>query len=228
MVKGFTPLLALLLFGLGTSLSAQTDPAPVKYDPAVTTIAIMPVVDRSGEKVVERRKRQEETGYYNACELFVEHGFKLADPDAVVKAIKDLDLDLQDEESYRRENFYKVAGATNADLVLFVEVMSTGEDRKKRGIFSDKEEIQGKAEVKIWLLDARRKKAIFSALRKEGKAAGVSKVFATNEGTQRRANAVANAVKEQLEAFINAYPKVSKDGLKGVKYLPTVAPETGK
>lgn len=192
------------------------------YDPATTTVAILPVVDRTGEKVIERRKRQEWTGYYNIAELFHERNFKLASPLAVKKAITDQNLDLQDEEAYRRDNFYKIADAVHADLVVFVAVMESREDRKRTGIFgNDKNaEIQGRATVKTWLLDAKQRKAIISAVQNEGKAAGVKVGFDTNAGTRRRANAVGNAIKEQLEDFFAPYKKTSSSGLSDWVDLP--------
>ncbi len=187
-------------------IAAQDD--TTRYDPATTTIAILPCVDRTGEKVKEWRDRQAGAAYRNAIEQFAQRGFKIADKAEIAKAIADLKLNLDDEEDHRRENFYKVARAVNADLVLFCFVVETREDKKNGGVFGGGDEIQGRATVKTWLLDAKKEQKILSADVKEGKAAGKSKLFGTNEGRGRRVNAVGNAVKEQLEPLLKQYPKV--------------------
>jgi hypothetical protein len=207
---------ASALFGLmllpvsSTGYARQDAPAsPAKtYVPAETTVAILPVIDRSGEKAENRRKQQAGNGYRNLIEIFYERGFKVADKGAVEKAIADAGMDLTDEEDYRRDNFYKVGETVGADLAIFAFIMHTREDTK-RNLFSNGEK-QGRASVKMWLVDVKQKKPIFSAVVKEGKAAGLSKLFATDEGRNRRANAVGNAIKEQFEEFLKPYPKVKE------------------
>ena len=123
----------------------------------------------------------------------------------VTQALADTKTDLSDEENYRRDSFYKVAKAAGGDLVVFVLITDSRTD-KKTSLFKG-DELQGRAKIKMWLLDAKNEQAILSAVTKEGKAAGASKLFATNEGTDRRANAAGNAVKEQLEEFFKPYNK---------------------
>lgn len=195
--------LFLLLTGLIAPVRAADPPA---YDPAATSVAILPVTDATGEKLAERRKRQADTGYRNLVELFAERGFRIVSPDEVKRAIDEAKLNLEDEEDYRRENFYKVAKAVNADIVAFVLIQDTRMD-VKTSLFKGNEN-QGRAKVKMWVLDAKQEKPILSAFVKEGKAAGASKLFNTNEGTDRRANAVGNAVKDALSDFLKPYPKV--------------------
>lgn len=200
---------ALTCFG-GTVAATVSTPRPAfaqedrKYDPATTTVVVLPVVDATGEKVAERRKRQETVGYNNVKELFTKHGFQVVDEAKVTQALANSKVDLSDEENYRRETFYKVAKQAGGDLVVFVLVTDTRTD-KKTSLFKG-DELQGRAKIKMWLLDAKNEQAILSAVTKEGKAGGASKLFATNEGTDRRANAVGNAVKEQLEDFFKPYP----------------------
>jgi|GEM_PF-993907 hypothetical protein len=186
---------------------AKDSPAKV-YVPSETTVAILPVIDRSGEKAENRRRQQAGNGYRNAIEIFVERGFKIADKNAIAKAIEDAGIDLTDEEDYRRDNFYKVGEAVGADLAIFAFIVDTREDTKRNILTGN--EIQGRASVKMWLVDVKEKKPIFSAIVREGKAAGQSKLFATDEGRNRRANAVGNAIKEQFEAFLKPYPKVKE------------------
>jgi hypothetical protein len=176
-----------------------------KYDPATTKVVVLPVVDATGEKVAERRKRQEDVCYKNLTEMFTKHGFQVVDSAKVTQALSDTKTDLSDEENYRRDSFYKMAKAAGGDLVVFVLITDSRTD-KKTSLFKG-DELQGRAKIKLWLLDAKNEQAIYSAVTKEGKAAGASKLFATNEGTDRRANAAGNAVKEQLDEFFKPYSK---------------------
>lgn len=176
-----------------------------KYDPATTKVVVLPVVDATGEKVAERRKRQEDVCYKNMNELFTKHGFQVVEEAKVRQALADNKVDLSDEENYRRDTFYKVAKAAGGDLVVFVLITDSRTDKKTSLFKAD--ELQGRAKIKLWFLDAKNEQAIYSAVTKEGKAGGASKLFATNEGTDRRANAAGNAVKEQLEEFFKPYKK---------------------
>lgn len=176
-----------------------------KYVPASTRVAILPAVDRTGERAENRRLAQAKTAYENMVEQFTNKGFQIVSQDEVNAAVAKLGMDLNDEEEYRRENFYSVANAVNADLVIFAVVTDAGQGTKSGGLFGS-DELQGKARVKFWLLDAKSKKAVFSAVVKEGKAGGKSKLFATNEGNNRQINSVGNAVKELLEPFLAPYP----------------------
>lgn len=199
----------LALFSLICLLAPRAQAEETRYDPAATTVALLPVIDKTGEKLAERRKLQADTGTKNLIELFARRGFKLADPEAVTKAISDLKIDLDDEEDYRRANFYQIGKAVNADLVIFVVIQETREDTKT-SLFKGAEK-QGRATVKMWLLDVKRETPILSAVVKEGKAAGAGAFLGgALQGTQRRANAVGNAIKEQLEAFLKPYPETKK------------------
>ena len=200
--------LTILLAGLLCRPALAQDAA--KFDPATTTVAVLPCIDRTGEKEKDWRDRQAAGGYRNLVELFAERGFIIADRAAVTKAIADTGVDLNDEEEYRRENFIKIGKALNADIVVFTYVMATSEDRKSQGFFSLKDrEIQGRATVKTWVVDVKNEKKILSADVREGKAAGASKLFGNNEGRWRRVNAIGGALKEQLtETVFKPYPKV--------------------
>lgn len=198
----------LALFTLCCLFAPPVQAQETKYDPATTTVALLPVIDKTGEKLAERRKLQADTGTKNLIELFARRGFQLAKPEAVTKAISDLKINLDDEEDYRRATFYQVGKAVKADLVVFVVIQETREDTKT-SLFKGSEK-QGRATVKMWFLDVKRETPILSAVVKEGKAAGSAFLGGALQGTQRRANAVGNAIKEQMEAFLKPYPETKK------------------
>ena len=174
------------------------------YVPASTRVAILPAVDRTGERAENRREGQARAAYENMLDQFKTHGFQVVPQDEVNAAVAKSGIDLNDDEEYRRDNFYGIADAVGADLVIFAVVTDATQDVKKAGIFSSAEK-QGRSHVKFWLLDAKKKRAIYSAVVKEGKAAGKSKLFATNEGSNRQINSVGNAVKELLDPFMRPY-----------------------
>jgi hypothetical protein len=195
LVVGGGPLVAPTLFARPAFAQAENR----RYEPAKTPVVVLPVIDATGEKLAERRKRQEDVGYKNLIEQFTQQGFPVVDAAKVNQALADAKIDLHDEENYRRDTFYKIARAAGGDLVVFVLIQDTRTDIKKSLWKGD--EVQGRAKIKMWLLDAKAESPIVSAVVKEGKAAGASKLFAMNEGTDRRANAAGNAVKEQLGEF---------------------------
>ena len=196
---------AFLAVGLLSQVCAA---APENYNPATTTVAILPVIDKTGVKMEKQRIAQIENGKKTLAEQFSRHGFKLVDDSAVARAVADLKINLDDEEEHRRETVYKIGRAVNADLVVFLVVTETRQ-QLKRSFFS--EEKEGLAKIKIWFLDVKRESPILSAVVKEGKAAG--KTFlgpAFESGSDRMANAVSNATKQVLEDFFKPYPVVQK------------------
>ncbi|MBC8142165.1 MAG: hypothetical protein H7Y38_12075 [Armatimonadetes bacterium] len=188
----------------GLAVADKTD----SYIPAQTRVAVLPAVDRTGERAENRRQAQAKAVYENMIEQFTKSGFVVVPQAEVNAAISEAGMDLNDEEAYRRDNFIAVAGAVNADLVIFAAVTDASQGTKS-GVFNAGEK-EGKARVKFWLLDAKKKKAIYSAVIKEGKAGGASKLFATNEGSNRQINAAGNAVKELLEPFLKPYAPAKK------------------
>ena len=132
--------------------------------------------------------------------------FQVVPQEQVLAALAKSGIDLNDDEEYRRDNFYAIADALGADLVMFGVITDASRNDKGGGFLGSGGEKEGKARVKFWLLDAKKKKSIYSAVVKEGKAGGKSNIFATNEGNNRQINAAGNAVKELLEPFLAPYP----------------------
>ncbi len=200
------------------------DPMPT-YTPAQTTVAILPVVntedaikddgksdDSKTDPLKDRHitKAREELAL-----LFTSHGFKLADDAAVQKALTDGKIDLTDEENQRRAVFYQVGKAVGANLVVFVVIESVSRHNKSNSIFGSQKE--GKALLKMWLVDADQEKPILNAVQHEGKSASNSFMDNqilpdTNGYTKFTIRAVGHGIDDLLKDFLKPYPELKEPG----------------
>ena len=204
---------------------AEDAPAAVTYTPATTVVAILPVIKKeeadpkSDKKNPPRDAALQERHVAKAREelatLFTAHGFRLADDAAVSKALADGKIDLTDEENQRRAVFYQVGKAAHADLVVFVIIESISRHNKSNSIFGQQKE--GKALLKLWLVDADREQPLLSGVQHEGKAA--SNAFLdnqigpdTNGYTRYSIRAVGHGLDDILKDFFKPYPEVRKAG----------------
>ena len=201
--------------------AARAD-APPPYVPAQTTVAILPVVlklDTTGDNkdtaktdpLKDRHvvKAQEELDLQ-----FRSHGFKIADDAAVRKEVADEKLDLTDEENQRRAVFYQIGKAVHADLVAFVVIESVSRHNKSNSFMGQQKE--GKALLKMWLVDAGAEKPILNAVQHEGKAA--SNAFMdnaigpdTNGYSKFTIRAVGHGIDDMLKDFLKPYPEIKAD-----------------
>lgn len=200
-------LTAVLVLTLGLTLpaGAQSKAALRPLDPAATKIALLPVIDATGEKDDQRRDQA------NAVRLemlsqFTERGFLVIDEAKVARAIADLKIDFSDEEEQRREPVYKVGRAVEADLVLFV-VVTQAYAKIKTNLFGEQRE--GLAKTKTWFLDVKAEKPILSAYVWEGKSTGSAGPFAKGNRSQMGA-ASGNSIRDVLNDVLKAYPKKKK------------------
>lgn len=179
----------------------------VKYAPDSTTVAILPVMNLSGEKDDAQRLKQAESGNEELSKRFIERGFKIADPAVVRKAVNDLKIDLNDEEQHKRASFYAVGRAVKADLAVFVVITDVNQ-RLNTNVFAYSRE--GKAKLKVWLVDVKRETPILSAYPKEGKSSG-GPLAGIDRGSIRIVRAVGNGLRDALKDFFKPYPVVMKD-----------------
>ena len=131
------------------------------------------------------------------------------------KAITDQKMDLTDEENQRRAVFYQLGKAVNANLVVFVVIESVSRHNKSNSFFGSQKE--GKALLKMWLVDADPEKPILNAVQHEGKAA--SNAFMdnqimpdTNGYTKFTIRAVGHGIDDLLKDFFKPYPELKKPG----------------
>lgn len=204
---------------------AEDTPAALTYTPATTVVAILPVVkkeeaDPKGDKKdppkdAALQERHVAKAREELATLFSSHGFRLADEAAVSKALADGKVDLSDEENQRRAVFYQVGKAAHADLVVFVIIESVSRHNKSNSLFGQQKE--GKALLKLWLVDADREQPLLSGVQHEGKAA--SNAFLdnqigadTNGYTRYSIRAVGHGLDDILKDFFRPYPEIHKSG----------------
>ena len=206
MMKWFISLLLCGLMSWPQPAPAQNKAAP-QFTPETTTVAIVPVVNAGGEKNEEFRTRQTESGNTELAKEFTAHGFKLIDQAAITKAMTELKVDLSDEEQQKRDNLYKIGKAVNAELVVFVVITDTAQQFHV-GVFNSSRE--GRAKIKMWLLDVKNEVSLLSAVTKEGKSGG-GFFSGLDVGSKRIVIAVANGERDALANFFKPYPQNRKD-----------------
>lgn len=164
-------------------------------------VAILPTVNSSGEKDEKQRERQRIKGDETLSKEFADRGLRLADSDVVRKVLSDLKVDLSDEEQQKRASLFEVGKAVHADLVVFAVITHVSQQLHTNVLSSSRE---GKAQVKLWLLDVAHEKPILSASVKEGKSGGG--FFAgLDKGSDRIVIAVGNAIRDHLKEFFKPY-----------------------
>ena len=204
---------------------AEDAPAAVTYTPASTVVAILPVikkVDAADDKKADAKdapkdapllERHVVKAREELATLFTAHGFRVADDEAVQKAIADGKIDLSDEENQRRAVFYQIGKAAHADLVVFVVIESVSRHNKSNSLLGQQKE--GKALLKLWLVDADREQPLLNAVQHEGKAA--SNAFMdnqigpdTNGYSRYTIRAVGHGIDDILKDFFKPYPETGK------------------
>jgi hypothetical protein len=168
---------------------------------APQTVAIIPVLNSSGETWEEGKKLQTSRAEEEIRALFTERGFNLVDSAAVRKAIDDLKVDFSDEEQQKRDVLYKVGDAVSADLVVFVVITDVDQRKVAKFLVTSTE---GKAKMKAWLLGVKDRKAFMSAKVFEGSSKSGGLIEIGEKGSSRKQLAVANGIRR---VFVDDYLK---------------------
>lgn len=181
---------------LAFALVSQTPTVP--YVPSETTVAILPVVNTTGDKFLEMKAKQIGEGNETLARLFKQRGFTVLGQDAVAQAIKETGVDFSDEENNRREPLYSVGAAAKARLVVFSVITRTWQKTTKGGLFERQE---GFSSIKTWVLDVQERKALLSGDVVEG-----SSAMNSNRGSDRQVRAVRLGLERQFEPLLKGYP----------------------
>lgn len=174
--------------------AAQASTAP--------TIAILPILNTSGEKWEDLKRKQADKMYAYSVRSFEQKGFKVVPQAAVLEAIKANDVDLSDEENLKRATFFQVAKAVSADFVYVAQITNTEQKEQKRDLYEDRE---GRTDVKVWFLDVKAEKPILSAKTFIGRSGGMR---ITLRPSDRQIQAAENAVRDSLNEAWKSWPKV--------------------
>ena len=192
----------LLIALIGIWLPGQQPQPAQPQDCKSIRVALLPVVNRSGEKDEKQRDLQRAAGDEALKKEFEARGFTIVDTATIQKALAELKVDIEDEEQWRRENLFKVGREVGADYVIFAAIMHVEQHLRVNLLTSSRE---GKAQVKFWLLDVKNEKPMLSSAVREGKSGGG--FFAgLDVGSKRIIIAIGNAIRDHLKDFMKPYP----------------------
>jgi hypothetical protein len=177
------------------------------YVPHETKIALVPVVNMSGETNPNGKEKQSSRGDEELHALFAERDFTILPDEAVKAAIQELHFDLSDEEQQKRETLYKIGKKTGADLVVFLAITDV-DQRKVAKVFVTSTE--GSAKMKLWIVDAKQESAIISGKSIRGSSKSGGWVEIGEKGSSRKQLAVANGLRDNTKDFFKPYPVVKK------------------
>lgn len=122
------------------------------------SVAILPVVNRTPEVNEGFRKEMVDSVSGYLPKGFAANGFHVLDTESIVAAVKQAEVDLEDEEEYRRETFLRIGEAAGADFVYFATVETTGFFSANTGITT----------LRVWFLGVPDRTRILSSRAVEG------------------------------------------------------------
>lgn len=196
-----TLLLSALLFLALRPAFAIQETASV-YEPGKTTVAVLPATTLSTDKWKELKEKEALKAREVVTDLFTRYGFQLVAAAKSDEALAKSGVDLKNEESWIKSNFYKIGKEAGTDLVAFVLIKQTRQIMT--GSLLARQD-QAHAEIEVWLVDARQEKPLLNGEPAKGKATGGNRM-----ATTRRLSAVEIAVKKAMEPFFKAYPRPDK------------------
>ena len=195
--------LAALTFALASVASHAAD-----YDPAQTRVAVVPVLNLSGETWKEARAKQSARGEEELRALFDERGFTLIDSDEVSVTAKRLSLDFADDEQPKRAGLLQLGRELKADLIVFVVINNVDQRRVEKTFVKSTE---GTALIKGWLIDVASERPWVSGKVFEGDSKSAGLLEIGEKGSSRKQLAVANGIRKVFTTdFLRDYPVVKK------------------
>lgn len=192
----------LLATGLVTGAQAKHNRDSLRYAPEKTTVALVPAVNASGEKWDEARAKQTRRATDEMRRDFEARGFRVLEAADVEDAVKATDADLNDEEQQNRATLFRIGREAKADLVAFAVITDVRQEPLSSGANPT---LEGKARVKVWLLDVRDELPLLSARTFEGGSRD-----GLIRGSERIIRAVGFAARNALKEFLKPYPVQSK------------------
>lgn len=174
-----------------------------KVYPSGTAIAIIPVVNTSGDKWQDLKDKQAERAITFLTDEFKKRNFKVVDPAEVASAISAAKVDLTDEENWKRDSLYDIGSKAGATLVLFVVITDTGQHKSANFLSTT---VEGWVQLKTWLVDATLRSGIISAKTVKGSSKHSEVIFGTVTGSKLQVIAVGNGLRDVLKDFFKPYP----------------------
>jgi TolB-like protein len=193
-------LLALIV--LGSASWAQN------YVPAETRVAILPVVNASGEKDGAQAEKQARAASDELNKQFASRGFTVVDDKAVSDAIAGAGIQLTDEEQRSSASYLRIGADAKADLVVMVVIEKVSQ-KINRSFFTVA--FEGRARITLAAYDVKKSAPFIKTTVKEVKA-GAGEIVATTKGSANILAACGKAVREVLDAPLKPYPASKQSG----------------
>lgn len=202
MINPKTKLVAVALVTMSTLATAWA-----QQPSAGKSIAILPVINATGEKWLELKEKLTERVSNQLFKAFADRAFSIAPTSDVQSALESSKIDLSDEEYHRREPLYSLGEALNVDYVVFF-VITHNTQRTRHNVFVTTPE--GEVTVKYWLLDCRKREPIASAKSETAKARPHS-FLGVAKGSDQQLTAADRVVPAALKDFLKLFPTVKPD-----------------
>ncbi len=187
----------------------QTQDASAVYVPGATSVAVLPVVNVSGEPDPNFKAGQIKAVSDQLRKEFATRGFKVLDDKIITDAVTTSKIDLTDEEQHSRKMVITVGASVKADLAVFVVINKVYTKSNEHFFTSDKE---GHAKITIWLVDVKQQKPLLSAKSQESKQ-GSAEFFANSvKGSEQIFAACSSAVKAALAVPLKPYAVAKEKG----------------
>lgn len=166
-------------------------------------VLVLPVVNVTGEKWAEFKARMiDETGKV-LRERLTARRFALVDELEANRLCSNAQVDLEDEETWRKDTFFELARQSGSRYVVFVAITQATQ-RTRINLFSTVPE--GEVTLKCWVLDAKESKPLLSAKSVNAKARPKGNVFGEAKGTEAQIEAARRAVEAALKEALGAPP----------------------
>lgn len=165
-------------------------------------VAIIPLLNQSGEKWEELKSNQIKKATEYLTTEFGKRGFDLIPAEKVRAAIIEKKLDFEDEENQRKAVMYDLGKTLEADYVFFAVITQTDQKKQKRVFYHDTE---GEATGKVWFLDVKAEQPIVSGKTFVSRSGGERLSF-DHKGSDRQIQAAANVMRDALAEFFKSHP----------------------
>ncbi len=192
-------LLSVAFMGLLVKPQAKIS---AQYIPGQTTIAVLPSVNTTTDKWKQLIIEEGEYARMHVYKMFTMRGFQSIDPSKVDNAISKLNIDMNDENQWSKDNFVSIGKESGADLVAFVLIKQVQAKNVGNFLISWKE---SDAQIEVWLLDVNDGKMLIDDKSARGKAKA-----STGETIKPRdLRAVKFAVEDAYKKWLSSYPLLS-------------------
>lgn len=165
-------------------------------------VAIVPVVNVSGQQWEALKARQD-----NGCNDYLRnqfegHGFDLVPPENILTEMRSQGVDFKDDESSRRDNLRAIGRAVKADYVILAMITDSNASKESHLIFNDE---VGHATARVWIVDVAHGNVLMSGDRITSESGGTRLTY-NSRGSDREVQAAINAMRDGFGEFLAKFP----------------------